>query len=100
MRSEGSVEQSCDLTDRNRIGGVRDRTSWRQAAKSISTKGHGRKSGRCAEKAVELTPGGLRRVSESGLRGPKGTLTAGQESAEGIVDERERIEGPNGEGGE
>lgn len=64
--------------------------------KSISTKGHGCKSGRCAAKAVELTPGGLRRVSETGLREPKGTLTAMQESAEGIVDEREPIEGLNG----
>ena len=64
--------------------------------KSISTKSHGCKSGRCAEKAVELTPGGLQRVSESGLREPQGTQIALQESAEGIVDERELIEGLNG----
>jgi hypothetical protein len=37
--------------------------------KSISIKGQGYKSGRCAVKAVVLTPGGLRRVSNSGLRG-------------------------------
>ena len=90
------MEQSRDLTNRNRIGGRRDWTSWQEATKSISTKGHGCKSGRCAVKAVKLTPGGLRRVSETGLRGPQGTLTAGQESAEGKVDGRERIEGPNG----
>jgi hypothetical protein len=33
-------------------------------AKSISIKGAGRKSGGCALKAVELTSGGLSRVSE------------------------------------
>jgi hypothetical protein len=65
-------------------------------AKSKSTKGHGRKSGRCAVKAVVLTPGGLQRVSKTGLREPQGTLTAMQESAEGIVEERKLIEGPNG----
>jgi len=65
-------------------------------AKSISTKGHGCKSGRCAVKAVGLTPGGLPRVSKAGLREPQGTLTARQESAEGIVDEQELVEGPNG----
>ena len=47
-------------------------------------------------KAVELTPGDLQRVSKTGLREPQGTLNAVQESAEGIVDERKRIEGPNG----
>ena len=51
-------------------------------------------------KAVGLTPGGLRRVSKTGLREPEGTLIAMQESAEGIVDKREFIEGPNGWGGE
>ena len=51
-------------------------------------------------KAVELTPGGLHRVSKTGLREPRGTLNAVQESAEGIVDERERIEGLNGWSGE
>ena len=47
-------------------------------------------------KAVELTPGGLHSVSKTGLREPQGTQNAVQESAEGIVDEREHIEGPNG----
>ena len=64
--------------------------------KSKSTKGDGCKSGRCAVKAVELTPGGLHSVSETGLREPQGTLNAVQESAEGIVSERKRTEGPNG----
>ena len=47
-------------------------------------------------KAVGLTPGGLHCVSKKGPREPQGTLNAVQESAEGIVDERELIEGPNG----
>jgi hypothetical protein len=89
------VEQNRDLTNRNRIGGRCDRTSWLKTAKSISTKGHSCKSGRCAGKAVGLTPGGLYRV-RGGLREPQGTLIAVQESAEGIVDVRKYIEGLNG----
>ena len=69
-------------------------------AKSISTKVHGCKSSRCAVKAVGLTPGGLHCVSKTGLREPQGTQIAMQESAEGIVDERKLIEGPNGWSGE
>jgi hypothetical protein len=64
--------------------------------KSRSAKGGACKSGRCAVKAVGLTPGDLQRVSKTGLREPQGTLNTMQESAEGIVDEKERIEGPNG----
>ena len=89
------MEQSCDLTNRNRIGGVRDRTSWPQAAKSTSTKGHGCRSGRCAAKAVELTPGGLHRVPE----GTGGTARGPDRDAgvsRGYVGVWERIEGPNG----
>jgi hypothetical protein len=58
--SEGSVEQNRDLTNRNRIRGSLGWTSGSLTAKSISTKSHGCKSGRCAGKAVELTPGDLR----------------------------------------
>jgi hypothetical protein len=100
LNASQSVEQNCDLTNRNWIGGRRDRMSWPETAKSISTKGHGCKSSRCAVKAVGLTPGDLHSVSKTGLRGPKGTLIRMQESAEGIVDERELIEGPNGWSGE
>ena len=57
--SGGSVEQSRDLTNRNRIRGNRGRTSGRRIAKSTSIKGHGCRSGRDAVKAVRLTPGGL-----------------------------------------
>jgi hypothetical protein len=63
VESEGSLEQSRDLTNRNRIGGSQGRTSGQTATKSISIKGSGCRSGRCAVKAVELTPGGLRRVA-------------------------------------
>ena len=45
----------------------------------------GCRSGGCAVKAVELTSGDLRRVSETRLRGPQGSLTPAQKSAEGIV---------------
>lgn len=54
-------------------------------AKSITIKGRGGKSGRCVAKAVELTPGDLPGVLDSGLSDPQGPLTAVQESAEGIL---------------
>ena len=54
--------------NKNRIGGMRCRTSGPMTAKSISTKGTGCKSGGRASKAVELTSGGLPLVPESGLR--------------------------------
>src|SRR5215813_13451389 len=53
--SEGSVEQSRDLTNRNRISGSVSRTSGQDVAKSISIKGWNCKSGGCARKVVELT---------------------------------------------
>jgi hypothetical protein len=61
------------------------RTSGLLIAKSISIKDAKRRSGNCARKATELTPGGLRRVPGSELREPRGDLTATQKSAEGIV---------------
>lgn len=85
MASEGSVEQNRDLTNRNRIRGILGRTSGPLTAKSISIKGQGCRSGRCAGKATELTWGGLHRVPSSELREPQGDLIAVQESAEGIV---------------
>jgi len=39
--SEGSAEQRCEPMDKNRIWGMRCRTSWRMTAKSISIKGTG-----------------------------------------------------------
>jgi hypothetical protein len=66
--SESSVEQKREPMDKNRIRGIRRRTSGLMIAKSISIKGAGCKSGGCALKAVELTSGGLSHVPESGLR--------------------------------
>ncbi len=70
--------------NKNRIRGGQGRTSGREAAKSISVKGSGRRSGGCAQKAIGLTPGGLHRVP-LGLRELRGSPTAVQESADGIV---------------
>ncbi len=63
------MEQSHDLTDRNRIRGRFGRTSGHMIAKSISIKGQGGKSGRCVAKAAVLTSGGWQRVPDAGLRG-------------------------------
>jgi hypothetical protein len=60
-------------------------------AKSITIKGRGGKSGRCAVKAVELTSGGLPGVLESGLNNSQGLLIAVQESAAGIVCAGQRV---------
>jgi hypothetical protein len=60
-------------------------TSGRLAAKSIFIKHAKRRSGNCARKATELTPGGLLRVPTSELRASQGALTAVQKSAEGIL---------------
>ncbi len=54
--------------NKNRIRGMRCRTSGRMIAKSVSIKGTGCKSGGRAPKAVELTSGDLPLVPESGLR--------------------------------
>ena len=61
------------------------RTSGQRVAKSISIKDAKRRSGSCARKATELTPGDLHRVSKSELRELQDDLTAVQKSAEGKV---------------
>ena len=71
--------------DKNRVRGIRCRTSGHMTAKSISIKGTGCKPGGCAPKAVELTSGDLPRVPNSGLRVERSILTGRQKSAEGIV---------------
>ena len=58
--SEGSVEQSRESTNRNRIRGRSEWTSGPGIAKSISIKTPSCISGDCAAKVVGLTPGGLR----------------------------------------
>ncbi len=77
-------------------------------AKSKVIKGCRCKSGECAEKVVELTPGGLHDVLKSRLNCLRGQLNSVQKSAEGVVVTRERAsakegrqrfkrgEGPNG----
>jgi hypothetical protein len=70
---------------KNRIRGIRCRTSGHMIAKSISIKGTGCKSGGCVRKAVELTSGDLPFVSESRLRIKRLILTGWQKSAAGIV---------------
>src|SRR5712691_12838122 len=60
------------------------RTSGQLTAKSVSIKRAKRRSGGCAWKAAELTPGDLSCVRE-GLRLSRGNLTAGQKSAEGVL---------------
>jgi len=79
------VKQSREPMDKNRIRGLRRRTSGQMTAKSISIKGAGGKSGGCALKAVVLIAGGLLHVPESGLRVERSTLTVRQKSAAGIV---------------
>jgi len=71
--------------DKNRIAGLRRRTSWHLAAKSISIKGAGGRSGGCASKAVSFITGGLPHVPEPGLRVERFTLTVRQKSAAGIL---------------
>jgi hypothetical protein len=87
---ERSAEQRREPMNKNRIRGRQGRTSGREIAKSISIKGTGCKSGGCAPKAVELTPGDLLPVSNSRLRGEKSFLTRWQESAKGVVCARQR----------
>jgi hypothetical protein len=70
---------------KNRIRGIRCRTSWQMTRKSISIKGTGCKFGGCVQKAVELTSGDLRRVLNSRLRSERSFLTAQQKSAEGVL---------------
>ena len=70
---------------KNRIRGIRCRTSGQRIAKSISIKGTGCKSGGCVRKAVELTSGDLPLVLESRLRIEQSVLTGRQKSAEGVL---------------
>jgi hypothetical protein len=70
---------------KNRIRGIRCRTSWQMTTKSISIKGTGCRFGGCVQKAVELTSGDLLGVLDSGLRNERSFLTAQQKSAEGVI---------------
>ena len=81
--SEGSVEQSRDPTNRNRIRGLPGRTSGLATAKSSAIKDRGGRSGGCAVKAVELTSGDLRRVPASGTEGTARCPDRGAEVSRG-----------------
>ena len=70
---------------KNRIRGIRCRTSWQLTTKSISIKGTGCKFGGCVRKAVELTSGDLPYVVELRLRRERSNLTGRQKSAEGVL---------------
>ena len=83
--SERSVEQTCEPMYKNRIRGIRCRTSGQMIAKSISIKGTGCRFGGCVRKAVEITSADLPFVSESRLRIEQSVLTGRQKSAEGVV---------------
>jgi hypothetical protein len=72
-------------------------TSGLVTAKCKSIKSAERKSGGCVPKAIELTSGDLRCVSENGTEGTERNLIAAQKSAEGIVGDGAKVtEGPNG----
>ena len=79
------MEQTHEPMYKNRIRGIRCRTSEHRIAKSRSIKGIGCKSGGCVRKAVELTSGDLPFVSESRLRIERLILTGRQKSAEGVL---------------
>lgn len=79
------MEQTYEPMYKNRIRGIRCRTSWQLTTKSISIKDTGCKFGGCVRKAVELTSGDLPYVPELGLRVERSILTGRQKSAAGIV---------------
>jgi hypothetical protein len=62
------VEQTHEPMYKNRMGGIRCRTSELAFAKSLSIKGTGCRFGGCVRKAVELTSGDLLLVRATGLR--------------------------------
>ena len=109
--SEGSVEQSRESTNRNRIQGAPGRTSCLETAKSVSIKAQiGCRSGDCAAKVFGLTPGdlcrcplGLRRVvrrpdhDTEVSKGRSSSAEAGGGRSPSVCDaEGSRCEGLNG----
>ena len=79
------MDQTYEPIYKNRIRGIRCRTSGHATAKSTSIKGTGCKSGGCVQKAVEITSGDLSSVSKSRLGIEQSVLTKRQKSADGIV---------------
>ena len=72
--------------NKNRIRGLQWRAKRQMTTKPISIKPTGGKSGGCALKAVELTSGDLRHVTNPRLRVKRFTLTLPQKSAEDKLD--------------
>ncbi len=90
--SEGSVKQTCEPMNKNRIRGAHCWTSEPPIAKSKSIKSTGRISGGCARKAVELTPGGLRSENGAGVsRGHSRLAIVLTEGPNGALSEEERV---------
>jgi hypothetical protein len=71
--------------NKNRIQGVSVGRVGNVPRSPYSIKDATRRFGDCAWKATELAPGDLSCVAAA-MREPKGNLTAGQKSAEGVVD--------------
>jgi hypothetical protein len=69
--SEGTVEQRYGPMDKNRIGGLRRRTSGHMIEKFVSIKDAGGKSGGRVSKAVELIAGDLLHLSDFALSSPQ-----------------------------
>jgi hypothetical protein len=67
---KGSVEQTRESMNKNRIERPECRASGRLAAKPISIKSTEGRFGDCVRKAIELTLGDLLCVPESELRRP------------------------------
>jgi hypothetical protein len=80
---------------KNRIGGIRCRTSEQLIAKSISIKGTGCKFGGCVRKAVELTSGDLPFCRGITTEGRAIDPDRAAEVSRGRS-RRENAEGPNG----
>ena len=67
--------------DKNRIGGLRCRASWRRTTKPISSKGTGGKFGGCARKAVDFTSGDRAKELSAQVRGWRGYFAFRQTSS-------------------
>ena len=83
--SEGRAKQRCEPMDKKPDARRKRRTSGQRIAKSISINGAKRRSGGCAPKAIELTPGDLPRVAIAATEKAERPSDRGQKSAEGIV---------------
>ena len=84
-RSEGSAKQRCEPMNKNRIRGASAGRAGNVSRSPYPSTARGVDPAVVAPKAIELTPGDLPRVVSGRLSRPRGRLTAGQKSADGIV---------------